>query len=321
MKNNLLFFLLLAITSLSAQVTIDFEDFDLQEGEFLNQAENDTFATQTIKLINNYNEIYDSWTGWAISATTDTTTPGFTNQYSSSSGAGFDGSLSYAVTFAFDPVPIELTGDAIGEPVSGLYVNNGTYAYLSMLEGGAPAKRFGGEDGNDPDFFLLTIQGELDGELTEETVEFYLADYRFEDNDLDYIITDWTFIDLMPLGNVDRIWLSLSSSDVGQFGMNTPAYVCVDNITTAGTPTSTRSPQVKYDFSIYPNPTTDVLQLDWPESGTAVGTIFQMDGKPLQQYLLQPGLNSIRLNSLPAGGYFLRIETAEGWDVQRFVKK
>ncbi|MEL6831788.1 MAG: DUF4465 domain-containing protein [Bacteroidota bacterium] len=320
MKNNLLFFFLLSSVLVSAQVTVDFEEFNLMEGQFLNQATNDTFSTGNVALFNDYNENYDSWSGWAISATTDTETPGFMNQYSSSSGAGFDGSSTYGVTFAFFPVPIELTGEAVGEPVTGMYVNNGTYAYLSMRDGDTVGKKFGGEDGNDPDFFLLTIKGELNGEVTD-SVEFYLADYRFEDNSQDYIITDWSYIDLLPLGNVDRVLLSLSSSDVGQFGMNTPAYVCVDNIITAGTPTSVVDQRVDYGFKIFPNPSTDFIQLDWAADANAQATIFQMDGRMIGQYELQNGTNTISVRNLPQGSYFLRVESEEGWDMRRFIKQ
>ena len=57
---------------------------------------------------------------------------------------------------------------------------------------------------------------------------FYLADYRSTDSAHDYIVDDWTWVDLSGLGTVDRIEFTLSSSDVGSFGMNTPAYFAMD---------------------------------------------------------------------------------------------
>lgn len=320
MKNNLLILLLFFFTAAQAQLLVDFEEYDLMEGEFLNQVEGDTFFTGNISLVNNYNENYDSWLGWAISATTDVTTPGFGNQFSSISGGGANGSSTYAVTYAFDPTSINLTGDAAGEPVAGIYVNNGTYAYLSMLNGGDPAKRFGGEDGNDPDFFLLTIQAELDGVMSEEVVEFYLADYRFEDNSEDYIVTDWTYINLESLGNADRIWLSLSSSDSGMFGMNTPAYICVDDITTAGDPVRTRNEQVDYDLQVFPNPTVDRIQISWPLDEQVILNVLQANGKLVTRQTLSTGTNEVSLQYLPAGTYYLQVQTTEGWDVQQVIK-
>jgi len=61
-----------------------------------------------------------------------------------------------------------------------------------------------------------------------DSVNFYLADYRFADNDSDYIVNSWKYVDLSTLGGVDTYEFDLSSSDTGAFGMNTPAYFCMD---------------------------------------------------------------------------------------------
>ena len=62
-------------------------------------------------------------------------------------------------------------------------------------------------------------------------IDFYLADFRFDDNTLDYIVDQWTTVDLSGLTNAVELQFSLSSSDVGDFGMNTPAYFAVDHVT------------------------------------------------------------------------------------------
>jgi hypothetical protein len=61
-------------------------------------------------------------------------------------------------------------------------------------------------------------------------LDYYLADYRFENNQQDYILDSWKWIDLLLLGEISALRFSLSSSDVGAWGMNTPAYFCVDQI-------------------------------------------------------------------------------------------
>ena len=67
-------------------------------------------------------------------------------------------------------------------------------------------------------------QGESTG-----TVEFYLADYRDGKADA---VSEWTWVDLTSLGpNVSRLEFQLESTDVGDFGMNTPAYFAIDNLT------------------------------------------------------------------------------------------
>lgn len=211
-------------TFLSAQ---NFETYNLPIDTFLNDGGDDGyFLENDILLNNNFYETY--WDGWAISTMTDTQTPGYLNQYSSITGGGADGSQTYAVSFAFSPSQVYLN-DLDGYAFQSISVNNSTYAYLSMQDGDTAAKKFGGETGDDPDFFLLTIKGYHNG-VYQDSFDFYLADFRFEDNGEDYILENWTTIDIATVMQADSLTFVLSSSDTGMWGMNTPAYFCMDNI-------------------------------------------------------------------------------------------
>ena len=85
--------------------------------------------------------------------------------------------------------------------------------------------------------FLLTITG-LDGDGKPlGAVEVYLADYRFEDNALDTLVDRWTEVDLSALSSSRSLSFGLDSTDVGPFGMNTPAYFAVDNLHLVPEPT------------------------------------------------------------------------------------
>ena len=55
------------------------------------------------------------------------------------------------------------------------------------------------------------------------TVDFYLA----KDGK---ILKDWTYCDLSSLGEVTKLTFALSSTDNGDYGMNTPAYFCIDEL-------------------------------------------------------------------------------------------
>jgi hypothetical protein len=167
------------------------------------------------------------WSGFAYSNRTDTTTPGFGNQFSAFPGQGADGSSNYGI--GFQSMTPKITFAAELTPQSAM-ITNTTYAALSMLNGDAFSKKFGGVSGDEPDWLLITMTGlDTSGSITH-TVDFYLADYRFSDNSQDYLIDDWTWVDLSGLGQVKSIEFSLSSSDVGDFGMNTPAYFGIDNV-------------------------------------------------------------------------------------------
>ncbi len=317
MKKTLtLCFALLTFSGLFGQL-VDFEEFNLSPGEFLNGSDGSGgFGSPGFFFPNSYNDIWASWSGWAISATTDTQTPGFMNQYSAITGGGADGSTTYAVSFVLGSSQI-IMGDRVAES---LQVTNATYAYLSMLEGDAFAKKFGGEDGNDPDFFLLTIKGWKGGQLTTDSVDFYLADYRFADNSQDYIVDDWQTVDVSVLNESDSLSFFLSSSDVGQFGMNTPAYFCIDNVETTFI-NGVDDLVFDYDLELFPNPVADYLNIGWNEPMAAQASVFDGSGVLVARSAIQQGQQSIDVGSLAAGMYVLKIQTEEGWTSRRFVKQ
>ncbi|MFP5471550.1 MAG: DUF4465 domain-containing protein, partial [Bacteroidia bacterium] len=93
------------------------------------------------------------------------------------------------------------------------------------------------------------------------TVEFYLADYRFSDNSQDYIVDDWTLVDLSSLGNVSKLKFMLNSSDVGAWGMNTPAFFVLDELTYSDAVLSSNELS-NNDVKIYPNPVKDFVVIE-----------------------------------------------------------
>jgi hypothetical protein len=230
---------LLAVPALAT--VIGFEEFagppyELGPESYWNGADGSGgFASGGALFNNSYTDwgggLY-SWGGWAVSNTTDVTTPGYENQYSAYTGVGADGSAFYGVGFV-DPFSdiypiIELPAGAVLESA---WVTNTTYAALSMRDGDAVAKKFGGGGGSDPDWFKLTITGLDEAETPLGEVEFYLADYRFDDGAEDYILDDWATVDLSSIASARKLTFDLSSSDVGPFGINTPAYFAFDGFT------------------------------------------------------------------------------------------
>jgi hypothetical protein len=220
----------------AAPLVVDFEDLALSPGTFNNGSNGaGGFVSQQTKFNNNYNSTFGSWNAWAYSNVTDVSTAGFTNQYSAyklPAGGGANGTTNFAVAFcdSFDPLGTPTIELPSGFVLDSLHVTNDTYAALSMRNGDSFAKKFGGPTGNDPDWFLLTING-LNGSTPVGTVNFYLADYRFADNGQDYVVSDWTEIDLSSLSAANKLTFSVSSTDVDPvFGMNTPAYFAIDNL-------------------------------------------------------------------------------------------
>ena len=175
-----------------------------------------------------YDTVWNYWaSGWAVSKMRDDSTAGSSNLYSVKTNARIDES-PYAIGQNYTSVATVEDESVLFE---GMYVSNTTYAYFSMKNGDAFAKKFGGDTGDDPDFFKLRIYAMVDGVIDSTNfVDFYLADFRFDNDSLDYIVDDWRYVDLSPLGYVDGLSFELSSSDIGTWGMNTPAFFAVDKI-------------------------------------------------------------------------------------------
>ena len=242
--------ILLALVSVAGASVATFEDLSLASESYWSGDDDGSgygsyggFVSGDNYFANYESAAYSSWEGFAYSNMTDTTTAGYANQYSAITGGGVHGSENYAVAYTMTMwgQPAQTyngyTSGDYGQIVDGFYVTNTTYAYLSMLGGDYFAKAFGGETGDDEDWFLMTVYA-LDENLeqTGTSVDFYLADYRFSDNSLDYILDEWTWVDLSSLGVVYGLEFALTSSDTGTWGMNTPAYFAMDNLTASPVP-------------------------------------------------------------------------------------
>lgn len=224
-----------------ARAAATFDDLPLGPESYWNGSDlSGGFTTGGVFFPNSYNPLWLSWEGWAYSNKTDHTTPGWMNQFSAITGGGVGGSANYGIAYlsewADDHLRQVSVGLANGAPgVHGFYVTNTTYAYYSMRDGDAFAKKFGGLSGTDPDYFRMVISG-LDAARQPivglDPVVFYLADYRSPTPADDYIVNDWRFVDVGSLvgGGAAFLSFSLESSDVGAWGINTPLYFAVDQV-------------------------------------------------------------------------------------------
>ena len=102
---------------------------------------------------------------------------------------------------------------------AGVYVCNHPWAYYNCLNGGGGARAFA-----EGDYFELTAHG-VAADGTETTASINLVEYV---NGQLNALNDWTFFDLSSLGEVESIYFTLNSTDVGAYGMNTAAYFCMD---------------------------------------------------------------------------------------------
>ncbi len=311
--------IMLAVFTANAQTVSDFENITIPTSGYLNGSDaSKKLESGNIILRNNYDTAWGgSWYGFAVSNKVDTITAGYFNQYSAIAGKGYN-SANYAVGYSYSVVVLK--NQAAGKEAKGFWVTNNTYAYLSMKNGDSTfAKKFGGVSGNDTDWFKITISGYLNNSSAGKMKDFYLADYQNKDNSKDYIIKGWTWVDLTSLGNVDSLTFMFSSTDTGQYGMNTPGYFCMDNFTTSDHYTGLQNISSSKEIFVYPCPANEVLYTSESLNGKRV-SIYDMQGHKVYNNLSASN-NNIDITSLAQGMYLLQI--LDGTEVlqTKFVKQ
>ena len=158
---------------------------------------------------------------------------------------------------------VDKDGNTTFEPV-GVYVCNHPWPYYGCLHGDGFGRAF--EEG---DYFELTAHG-VDAEGNETTVSMNLVE--FTGGELK-AANNWTFFDLSSLGEVVSVYFTLNSTDVGDYGMNTAAYFCMDKF------------QVKADDA--PVQTSEVTVADGTATGEyapVYGWNFESDQHNQMQY-------------------------------------
>lgn len=233
--------LMTILSSVCAGQTVDFEDLtefthNGETGSYFNGSRDGStnssgWWSKGVHFGNEFSSDFGGfWTGWSYSTVSDSATGDFTNQYAAVTGSGFEESSTYAVGFSGEMLFFNLPDN---QNVNSVQVTNTTYTHATVKEGNQFSKKFGGATGTDEDFFSVTFTGmdglNGDGSPTGQT-EFFLADYRFPNNDHDFVLETWQEVDLTSLGDARSVRLTFESSDVGPFGINTPQYVAIDNL-------------------------------------------------------------------------------------------
>jgi hypothetical protein len=313
-----------AIFTANAQQVATFDNLTLAPNSYWNgsAAPNGTTFTSGDAIFPNFYQGY--WSeGWAYSNMTDSTTAGYTNMFSARTGKGYN-SANYAI--GEQNAIIKLNANAIHGKVTGMYVTNGTYAAISMRDGDSFARKFGDSTGlppgSCPDWFKLTIKGFSNGTLKTDSVNFFLADYRFADHSKDYIVTTWKWVDLTSLGNVDSLIFKLTSSDVGKYGMNTPAFFCIDNFTTESLMTGIATANFS-SVKMYPNPATDNLTIDLTElyNGEAnTVDIFDLSGRKIESLSISSPLINFSIATYKTGAYLVSVKNTHTVINAKFIK-
>jgi len=204
------------------------------------------------------------------------------------------------------------------------WVGTGTNQSLVVVD-------FGTDTNNVADSYVVGIQ--YDGAITAEDA-------------LDLIKTELTGFDYVMTANVlssvtigtrtetaagTNLWKAYSGTDLSNWTTESDlSLVTLDNNDWLGLSIGTRRPFTPQDITaalstskhnsieanVYPNPTSDILNIQTAESITNV-TAYNIAG----QKVLQANTQTINVSNLKTGVYVLKVETTKGTATLKFVKK
>jgi pterin-4a-carbinolamine dehydratase len=183
------------------------------------------YASDVVECEYFYNEEYQYWGGFAVSKCfeIDAAKGVFENQYSAFNTKSADGEWFLLYYYDSYSEPCDLIFKK-GVMLNSVKLNLTTYTYASITDEDINtfARKF--DDGD----YLKVIFTPLDSSEAPvgEGVECYVVDYR---DGKRFVADDWqTF----PLGFVadGNVRVTIETSDVGEYGANTPLYICLDSL-------------------------------------------------------------------------------------------
>lgn len=159
----------------------------------------------------------DFWSGFAISSRTATTFDAATltpDQYNNVPGKAHSGKNFCVITTYGEKISL-----GSGVVIKSLYFTNSAYTVNSILNG----DNYSGDKFAANDWFKCTLTGEkADG--TTVTKDIDLA------KDGGYV-NDWQLLDLSDMGTITSLGFAFSGSRSNDYGVLTPAYICIDDVT------------------------------------------------------------------------------------------
>ena len=182
---------------------------------------------------------------------------------------------------------------------AGMYVTNSPYPYYTNIDG----NDFANGLTNEGDWFKLIAHG-VKADNSETTAEFTLAEFK---NGTLTQVTEWCWFDLTSLGSVKEVYFTMESTDVGQWGMNTPAYFCMDRFTVKNpVPSGIEDTTIEDNNAcIYYAGNSICVTV----SKTEVVKVYSVNGVEVLAQPVNEGTTTITTTSLPNGIYIAKVGT------------
>ena len=191
----------------------------------------------------------------------------------------------------------------------GVYVNNSSSAYSYMSSANFPQNNY---------FLNIIATGYDENGAVTSDVSYPLADANG-------IVGEWKYMDLTSLGECHKLIFTLSSNDDSGYGINVPAYFCIDAFTYyAEENTSSLRNELANEFSInvFPNPANEKTNINIKGlSNKAQITLSDIQGRTLLNDEIFESNYELDLSNMLSGVYFIKITSENIVKTQKLIVK
>lgn len=183
------------------------------------------YETDNLTFEHFYNEEFGYWGGFALTRKFDTDAANglFENQYAiyNASASEGDGALIYYYDSYNEPCDIVLKDATM---LTSVRLNLTTYTYASITDEDINSFARTFADGD----YLKVVFTAMSADEALDSVECYVVDYR---DGKRFVATNWDIYDLRLLGKgYDAVRVTIETTDVGEYGANTPLYIALDEL-------------------------------------------------------------------------------------------
>ena len=183
------------------------------------------YETDNLTFEHFYNEEFGYWGGFALTRKFDTDAANglFENQYAvyNASASEGDGALIFYYDSYNEPCDIVLKDATM---LTSVRLNLTTYTYASITDEDINSYARIFADGD----YLKVVFTAMSADEALDSVECYVVDYR---DGKRFVATNWDIYDLRSLGKgYDAVRVTIETTDVGEYGANTPLYIALDEL-------------------------------------------------------------------------------------------
>lgn len=320
MKNKLLFLVALLFTiSVNSQDVVDFEELTLSPESHWNGSDlSGSFTSKYLTFYNSYDTACSSWMGWAYTNETDNTTYDWNNCFSSAYGSGENNSENYAVSFIgsdwmnnYEQIPsiISINKSEISSQIASMSMsvclNANAYLYITNDDFYQ----------NNNHYLMMKISAVNSETGNSSSQNIYLADFRAETTE-PFAVNNWKTIDMTWAIDYDSLVFTFESSDSGDYGINTPAYFCLDNFTYN---TSVFFAEDNFqDLNVYTYDNNLIINNSHIINKIE---IYDILGKKQNEKVLNNYSAEYNISNFPEGFYFVRVYSAGQSVSKKIIKR